>query len=65
MQKVICISESKYPHHRGVKIGEVYFIDTSSIYGNSDGDWYAEVSKDETMTMYIGRMNLKHFKTAT
>ena len=61
MQKVICISECKY--HRGIKIGEVYFIDTSSIYGDSDGDWYAEVSKDKSMTVYIGRVNLKHFKS--
>ena len=47
-----------------IEVGKTYFIDTSSIHGDSEGNWYAEVSKDKTMTVYIGRMNLKHFKSA-
>ena len=62
MQEVICISTCDFK--RGLEVGKTYFIDTSSIHGDSEGNWYAEVSKDKTMTVYIGRMNLKHFKSA-
>ena len=64
MQKVICISKIPSPFHCDIVVGKVYYIDTSSIYGDSDGEWYAEVFNSELMVIYYGRINLKHFKSA-
>lgn len=60
MQKVVCINDNTLS---GVlKGGKVYCIDLSSLYGDYEGDWYADVYT-EKREKYLGHLLLKHFKS--
>lgn len=62
MQKVICLNERK--NNKVLEVGNSYYIDPMSIGGDADGDWYADVYRDEPEETWIGRFNLNHFRTA-
>ena len=64
MQKVICINERKaISRQPQIFVGRVYYLETSSVNGSFDGDWYGEIYADEDKAEYIGHLKLSHFKS--
>lgn len=61
MQKVICNSERK--NSKLIEVGNVYYIDLTSIFSDIDGEWFVEVYKDKDGDEYIGCFRLNHFTT--
>ena len=61
MQKVVCINERN--SSKLIEVGNTYFIDPSSISGDSNGDWYVDVYTNSQKEMWIGYFRLSHFKT--
>lgn len=64
MQKVICINEravaSRQPQ---ISVGRVYYLETSSVNGDFDGEWYGEIYADKNKSEYIGHLKLSHFRS--
>jgi len=61
LQKVLCLTAR--PDSDQVVPGKTYYIDRQSIYGDSDGDWYADIYRYDTKTDHIGRLKLNHFQS--
>lgn len=64
MQKVIYINKRKaISRQPQIFVGRIYYLETSSVNGDSDGDWYGEIYADENKTEYIGHLKLSYFKS--
>lgn len=61
MQRVKCISSR--PGFNQPQVGNYYLIDTATIAGDSDGDWYVNVYNTDGKS--IGRFKLSHFKSVS
>ena len=64
MRKVVCIN-ARSCIEKQIKVGGVYYIDMSTAWGDSDGDWFADVYAGEYGRGYdyVGQMKLSHFRT--
>lgn len=62
MMKVKCVNERE-TMISNITIGKCYFLDISTVYGDSEGDWFGKIYVDENRSQYIGIINLNHFST--
>lgn len=62
MQEVICINVRNLFQNQ-IEVGKTYYLETSSVYGDSDGDWYGKIYADKDKEKYIGDLKLSHFKS--
>lgn len=58
---VRCIEE-RQTNTKQINKGELYWIDDSTRYRDSDGDEYGEIYLDEEKTRYIGNLRTSHFE---
>lgn len=61
MRKVICIS-TRPNIAFGIVPGNTYYMDTSSIWKDSDGNEYAIFYADKAGNKKIGKLLVSHFK---
>lgn len=61
MKLVRCISE-RVTNQGQIVAGKYYYIDTTTMYKDTEGDEYVEVYDDEKKESFIGRMNTNHFE---
>ena len=60
MKKVKCVSvRESIPSQ--IDVNEIYYLDETTLYVDSDGDEYATIYKDRWKTQRIGNMLTKHF----
>ena len=60
MKLVKCISRREtFPEQ--IEEGNMYYLDETSLYVDSDGDEYAKIYKDKWKKECIGNMLTKHF----
>lgn len=57
IQKVICLDNEVLAK------GKEYYLDKSTIMGDSDGEWSGFIYKDELCSIFEGNYYLKHFKS--
>lgn len=62
MQKIVCIKENSFTRSL-VELNGIYYVNTSDIFGDSDGVWYGTIYRDERKKERIGRFRLSHFKS--
>lgn len=64
MTKVVCVRECETKPILG-KIGDIFYLDTTTIVAVSDGDWYGEMyKKDKNENLIrIGICCLGRFKS--
>ena len=62
MQKIVCINENSFTRDL-VELDGIYYVDTSDIFGDNDGEWYGTIYRDERKKERIGRFRLRHFKS--
>jgi len=63
MKKVECISQRSVSSLNTIEIGKTYYLDITSIDGDSDGDWYGDIYEDNKKNNYISHLKLSHFKS--
>lgn len=58
--KVKCIS-TRESMPKQITIDSEYYVKSSSIWGDRDGDWYAEVYEDKKFKISVGMLKFSHF----
>lgn len=61
MELVRCITE-RDSNKGQLVVGNIYWMDASTAYKDSDGDEYAKIYLDEAKTQYVGNLLTIHFE---
>lgn len=57
IQKVICLD------NECLAAGKEYYLDKSSIMGDSEGEWSGLIYRDKNCSLLEGNYYLRHFKS--